>query len=131
MLATDALDFLQDADGNLSVSTGDLLTANGEQAVRQALRASVLLIKGEWFADREEGMPLFESQTVTSSEAIIGAVFNKNKVTSAVKSALVSTGLVVTITSITVDKPIDRKLTISYTVLTVFGDTVIDEVTSG
>jgi hypothetical protein len=54
---TTARSFLLTDDNDLDISTGTLQFASGLQAMKQAVRSSVLLILGEWFLNTDEGTP--------------------------------------------------------------------------
>lgn len=57
MSATTRRSFLLTDDGDLDTSKGTLQFATGLQAVKQAVRASILLFLGEWFLNTDEGTP--------------------------------------------------------------------------
>jgi len=50
---------LINGDYSFGRNNGDFLT--GIDAVSQAIRTRLLLLKGEWWEDTEQGLPLFQS----------------------------------------------------------------------
>jgi hypothetical protein len=55
--ATTIRSFLLTDDGDLDVSAGKLQFATGLQAMKQAVRSSILLFLGEWFLNTDQGTP--------------------------------------------------------------------------
>lgn len=65
-------DLRLDADGDLDVSTGDLLLTSEGEAIGQALDISLGMVKGEWFLDEDEGLDLYGVVLVSNpSDALI------------------------------------------------------------
>lgn len=57
MSTTTVRSFLMTDDGDLDVSAGKLQVATDLQAMKQAVRSSILLFLGEWFLNTDEGTP--------------------------------------------------------------------------
>lgn len=89
ILSTDATDLLLDSDGELIVDTDSYLCA-GVDAVAQACRIACLFIRGEWFMDLDQGLPLMESDAgnVDEDRAILGGKFIKARAESDYRKAL-------------------------------------------
>lgn len=52
-------DLLLDSEGDLDISTGDVQLTTGKEAIAQSIDIGLGTIKGEWFADEDEGLDLF------------------------------------------------------------------------
>ncbi len=124
MLSTDPVGFLLDADGDLDISAGRLQFAAGLVAFIQGANARILLIKGEWFLDREAGVPVVENDFVRPSEALVGQRFDEQKARRAFTSAISGTPGFGSLTSmaIVLDK-VTRELAVTWSAQTAFGDT--------
>jgi hypothetical protein len=55
--ATTKRSFKLTDDGDLDISTGTFQFVSGLVAMKQAVRASILLFLGEWFLNTDEGTP--------------------------------------------------------------------------
>jgi len=96
---------------------------SGAAAVAQAIKTNLLLLKEEWWEDTEEGLPLFQN--------IIGQKFfadgNIQSADLIIKDRIANTQGVLTI--IGYNSMYDnRKLSISCTVITIFGESASVEV---
>lgn len=54
-------DLALDTDGDIAIENGDASLVSGTDAILQHIRMRLLFVRGEWFADRREGVPYFES----------------------------------------------------------------------
>jgi hypothetical protein len=127
MLATDPLDLLLDADGDLAIEDGDFVFARGLEGITQLCRTRLQTFRGEWFADLTEGVPYLERDGVTAAEALLGQKFNEVKARAAFRDVLLSTPGVLEVTSMTVTfDGTTRTLTVSWRVRTELGDTDLD-----
>jgi hypothetical protein len=117
-LVTDPIDLLLDGDGDIVVGP-DLVFSKGIEAVAQSARIRLLSFKGEWFADLEDGVPYYQN--------ILGQKFNQTHVRDAFRDALLGTADVAEIVSLVTEfNRGTRLLSVSWELLTVFGDTVSD-----
>lgn len=129
MLETDPIDLLLDDDGDLIVDevSNDLTLSSGLDAVAQSARISCQLIRGEWFANLDDGIALLERDGVSANEAILGQKFSRARVIEAYREALLAADGVNSILSIGVEfDRATRTATVSWRLSTVFGDTPED-----
>lgn len=131
MLSTDPIDLLLDANDDLVIDT-DLQWSRGLPAIAQGIRIALRLVKGEWFLDLDDGVPYYEREGVSVNDALLGGRFSEAKALASFRSAILRAPGVNTITSLAVvfDGP-TRKLTVTWSVRTVFGDTPVDTLTRG
>jgi len=130
LLINDPIDILLDADGDIDLTAGGPRLSAGVAAVTQGLRIATQLTKGEWFANRDVGVPWFETDIVPASAAILGQKYSQVKVLAAMRAAIMSVpgvGSIDLLTS-TFDGP-TRAMRIAWSVKTTFGDTVTDALT--
>lgn len=124
MLSTDKIGLLLDEDGDLdagALSAGELST--GLAAVAQGIQARILLCKGEWFLDLEEGVPWFEGDTVPSSEALIGGRFDEARSRDLIADEILDTPGVTSIVSLAVTFDArTRVMTVTFKARSIFGD---------
>lgn len=131
MLSTDPIDLLLDVNGDIVIDT-DLQWSTGLNGITQGIRIQLRLVKGEWFLDLDDGVPYYEREGVTADEALLAGRFNEAKALAAFRAAILRAPGVNTITSLAVafDGP-TRKLTVTWSVRTKFGDTPVDTLTRG
>lgn len=48
-------------DGDIAITDGDASLVSGTDAILQHIRMRLLFVRGEWFADRREGVPYFDT----------------------------------------------------------------------
>lgn len=120
--ATDPVDLsFSSIDGDLEL-TDDLVFTSGSESVLQMLDERLGTIRSEWFLDEDEGLPLFETETISQREAILGAVFDESYVRNQATQIILSTPNVTLIESLSVT--FDRYTSdcdISFQVATTFG----------
>lgn len=130
-LSTDPVDWKLDTDGDLVLTT-DLVWTSGAAGVAQGIRIAVQMIRGEWFADLDEGVPYFEREGVTAAEALLGQKFDKLKADRAYRSAILRAPNIASVASLVVGfSARTRKLTATWAAVSAFGDTVTDQIATG
>lgn len=110
-----------DENGDYSFGRGSQDFNSGTLAVAQAIKTRLLLLRGEWWEDTEEGLPLF--QNILSQS---GSPENLQSVDLLIKDRISSTSGVKSILNY-VRTFEDRTLSISCTVETIYGDATIEE----
>lgn len=128
MLETDPVCLATDDDGNLLVP---LQFARGSAAVRQVIQASLRLIKGELFFDVDAGVAWIENDVVSADQAILGGVFDENKVRAHVRRAILRAPNVdpdTLVIAVSFDGA-TRELSIDWEIDTVFGETINGTIT--
>jgi len=125
-LETDPIDLLLTSSGDLDTSAGLRFSA-GRDAVAQGLRLRVLKFRGEWFLNRDEGVPYLANDVVDETESILGQKFNDARARAAFRDVILAAPGVESLLSLTVtfDRS-TRILGVSWKVRTVFGDTIED-----
>lgn len=121
-LVTDRVDFLLDkTTWDLTFVNRDIAFSTGSNAVGQAIKFKLQLLKEEWFLDKNAGTPWLQE--------ILGQRFNPNLVRSLFFNLVSSVEGVQEIQRLDVEfTSTTRNLQVAYTVLTVFGDTINDTV---
>lgn len=129
-LITDPVDLLLDANNDLVIKDGDLQFSRGVDAIVQQCRIALQMFQGEWFLNLDAGIPYWQSILGYKPQVAIQAAqiyFRRelelvDGVDSVLKLDVNYSG-------------INRILTVTWQVSTVFGDTpedVIDlRVTTG
>lgn len=132
-LSTDPLDIgLDPATGDLQIINGDFVITSGETGVAQLCRIAVMLVRGEWFLDLDAGIPYYARDGVPDNDAIMGQPYNDPKIRAAYRDALTAVQGVGTVDSVTTSfAPGTRTLTVTWTVVTDFGDTITDTLALG
>lgn len=130
ILITDLIDWALTPEGDLEIP---LRYVTGLEAVAQGIKVRCSLIRGEWFLDRDLGIPLFEGDPdtlgVSADDALLGQKFQRVRALSAYREAILSTPGVPSngIISLDVDfVQATRTLVVAWQVRTVFGDIVQD-----
>lgn len=122
-LITDPIDLLLGSDGDLDVGT-DLTFSSGLAAVAQGITIRLAKQRGEWFANRDEGVPWLPNDVVAESAAILGQKFNEAKVRAAVRDAILAAPGVLGIASLVVSfDRATRTVAVTWSARTIFGDT--------
>lgn len=126
MLETDQIGFLLDDDGDIDLSNG-LVFATGLQAVAQGIRSRIQMVKGEWFLDLNLGVPWYEGNGVSSTEAILGGKFDATRARQIFSSAITSAPGVTSLISLQINfNGSTRTMTVDWKVQTVFDEVVAD-----
>lgn len=127
-LITDVIDVLLDpVTHDIVIENGDAVLASGLDAVSQQIKIALLMVKGEWFMDLEDGVPYFERAGIPASRALMGSRYNSNRAVAEFRKAILKVSDVVRITSLSATFAAStRTLSIRFTVRTSFGDTVAD-----
>lgn len=116
------VDLLLDTDGDLVVDT-DAHFTTGLQAVQQGCQIRLQTFRGEWFLDRDFGIPYLENDIVPAADAILGGKFNPVKTRSAFRDMLLVTPGVLDITMLTAEfEGSTRTLTVGWRVTTDLGE---------
>ena len=78
-MATDTQrDIKLDANGDWSVSAGDLELVSGAAAIVQSVKIRLAFFKGEWFLDWDAGIPYFQSVFAKiSNPQLLSDIFRK------------------------------------------------------
>lgn len=79
MLSTDALTLAVDDDGDLDIASGTLRFLSGTAGVAELVGARIELRRGEFFAARFRGLPLYENDYVPPADAILGSAYDEDK----------------------------------------------------
>lgn len=125
-LETDPIDILLDEDGDLDMSTGGPVFSYGVPAVEQGMKISLQIFRGECIYDRELGVPWVENDFVTENQALLGFAFNKLKVLTEMRKAILAAPHDVEVTQLSCELDgATRNLSATIGLKTQFGDTEI------
>jgi hypothetical protein len=133
ILQTDPQDLFCDPNtGDLVISGGDLGLSTGLPGVAQGCRIAVRMVRGEWFLNLDTGIPYFQRDGVTATEAIMGQPFDQAKTLAPFRDALAAVNGVDSVVSVTAtyDSP-TRTVTVAWAVTATFGGTVADSLALG
>lgn len=126
-LSTEPIDLALDASGTDLVMPPRF--TRGLEAVAQGIRIRLRRIRGEWFLDRDAGVPYLATDIVPESEALLGQKFNALKARAAVRNELVKAPGVVELLALAVSfESTSRTLRIEFRVRTEFGDSELETV---
>lgn len=127
MLETDPVTLLVDENNDLVVTNGRTSLARGLDACVIGARTRIQLIQGEWFLNRNVGVPWLENDLVSPTRAILGQRFVEAKVRSEIRKAILRTPGIVAVTRLDVsfDKA-TRTVAISWQARTAFGETDLE-----
>lgn len=124
LLSTDPLDALVGEDGDIvcDESTGwEVPFASGGVGIKQLIAIAIRLYLAEWFLDQDEGMPWFQE--------ILGEKYDEGLLRKRLAERILGVPGVNTITSLVVAfDPSTRAVSVTYDVLSVFGDPVADTI---
>ncbi len=124
LLESDPQDLLLDADGDLVIDEQGVHFVSGLQAVAQAIRFRILLVRGEWFLNMDIGVPYFDDVGV---DGILGDNYDEAAARAAIVAAILDAPGVTGILSLTLERdPATRTLYVSGVAQSLFGDTPID-----
>jgi len=125
MLSTDPIDLLLDeTDGDLYIGPdGDGAFSTGLRAVSQGIDVALSVFRGEWFRDRNAGMPWIENDVVDAATAILGQRYDETKIRREARAAILAAAGVKSLLSLVVSfNSTTRRVDITWSVNTVFGD---------
>ncbi len=135
MLETDPIDLLLDDDTHdLVIRDGDFVFSSGLQGIAQAVKIAVMMIRGEWFYDLDEGVRYYErlDGSIPAREAILGQKFDELKAIADIRDAILSIPYEIKIVSIAATfDPDTRVLTMSWELQPTFGGTIADTLVRG
>ena len=107
-------------------SNGDMVFGSGKndyfteiEAVRQACKTRMLLLRGEWWENQADGLPFFQQ---------IGGTFNNlDSIKKIIRERLQGTEKIISVTNLQIDLAKDsRSLSFSANVQTEYGNFVMD-----
>lgn len=115
----------------LTLVDGDIVFVNGRSSLATGLDAVVIgaetrirLVFGEWILNRDVGVKWYENDLVTATEAILGQRFDRFKLRTAVREAILATPGVADITRLEVTfDGATRTASIVWRARCVFGET--------
>ncbi len=126
---TPGVDWALDDDGDLDLSTGDLTFTRGLAAVAQGLYIALHVFKGEWFLDREYGIPYLPNDIVSEGEAILGGKFNPATATGHFRKAITAVAGVLEIRTLSLTfSAATREMVVSFNVRAETGTIIVTEV---
>lgn len=129
LLITDRIDWQLNADNDLVMP---LRYSTGVAGVAQGIRIRIRMVKGEWFLNRDEGVPYFDNDIVPESDALMGQHFNELKARAAFRRAILSAPGVLKLLRLDLRyNQSTRRLEVAWHVRTTFGDTVADSLAVG
>jgi hypothetical protein len=133
LLSTDPIDIpIDPLTGDVVFTEGDLVLTTGHAAVAQGIWIALSDIRGEWFADLDDGVPWLANDSVPDEEAILGGKFDELRVSAAIREAILGVPGVAEIVTLVVSfDAATRALSISWVVRTSFGDTIADTFAAG
>ncbi len=108
------MDLKLDINGDLDVSTGDLVVLTGVDATAQRLGRKLQFFLGEWFLDIRAGIPYFESILVKNPQT--------NVILSIYRQAITDDEAVTSLNDLNLEyNAATRELSVSFTAETVDG----------
>lgn len=126
----DPTDLALDPEDNDILIDTDVHWITGVAGVAQAVQIAVSMFAGEWFDDLDEGIPYFLRPGVNAGLVILGRKFREARVLASFRPVIARVAGVASIDTLTASfERTTRKLTVSWVVRTVFGDTVRDSLT--
>ncbi len=118
--------YLDPASHDLVFDQNDLSWVSGISGIQQCAKIAMLMVRGEWFRDLDEGLPYFEREGVPAEDALIGQKFNKTKALDAYRQALLSVPGTNEIIQLDIAVDSARVMRVSWQLRTVFGDTPVN-----
>lgn len=110
-----------DQNGDMTFGKGQQCLTYGTFAVEQAIKTRMKLLKGEWFEDTEEGLPLFQQIL-----GVGGKETNTTIVDSLIKSRILGTTDVTAIESFSSSyDSVERQYSYTCTVNTKYGTVTV------
>lgn len=108
-----------DANGDMSFGHGQAdFLINSPEAVAQNVRTRLLLLEGEWFLDTTEGLPFATSIVGYNTQPTYDG---------AIRERILNTQGVQSIDEYASVRDAQRKLTVSATITTIYGQATISE----
>jgi hypothetical protein len=114
----DPIDFLQDEDGDLDLSTGDMSFSSGLEGVAAAQRQNLQMALGEFFLDLGEGLDYYGSILVKNPNLAI--------VRQLVTEQLAAAPYVASVDKVALSLNADRELSVRCACTTDFGLVEVD-----
>jgi hypothetical protein len=115
-----------DADGDVDMARG-LQFVGDVEAVLAGARFRLGLIRGEWFANRDVGVPYFPRDEIDAGVEILGQPFEEAKIRRYISEALLSTPNLTTLLGLTVSYDnATRTCTVEWEARASWGDTITD-----
>lgn len=133
-LVTDKIDIKLDTTNDIALVGGDFVWTSGLEGVVQAIKIALQTIRGEWFLDLEQGVPYYAvtidgEEVVSTSEALLGEVFDETKALTAFRTAILAVEHVSEILLLAVSfEGATRAMTVNFRVRTTFGDSDTERV---
>ncbi len=128
LISTDPIDLLLDSEGDLVIQDGKLQFSSGLPGVAQGIRIRLLTFRGEWFLNRDHGVPYLANDVVPETEALLGGRFNEVRARAGARDAILSAPGVVDIPALAVAfSRGTRRLDVTWKARTEFGDTEGEE----
>jgi len=106
-----------DENGDYVLGTGQDFLVNSPEAVGQAIKTRLLLLKGEWFVDTDDGLP---------QDQILGK-YTSSKDTLIKQRILETQGVSEIISYSSNTNPNTREYTFTATVNTIYGQTTVNQ----
>jgi len=131
MLITDPIDALLDSDNELVFENGDFVLSTGVEGIAQNLAIELSIAIGEWFENRDEGIPYFDNDLVSEQQALLGGKFSAEKTIESFRKVVADSFGVRDILLLSAQfDTATRKLTVTINVNTLFGETGVLEISS-
>ena len=130
LLRTDVQDFKLDlATGDLDLTGGRLNLSSDISGIAQGAYIRVKMIKGEWFLDRQKGVPYFKVTGVTEeTAALLGQKFERVKFETAIRTVLErAPGVVAVLLLEVTENKRTRRVASRWQLRTAFGDTPVEQ----
>ena len=126
-LSTEPIDLALDAAGTDLVMPPRF--TRGLEAVVQGIKVRLRRVRGEWFLDRDGGVPYIATDIVPESEALLGQKFNATKARAAIRDEILKAPGVVELLALAASfESATRTLRIEFRVRTGFGDSDLERV---
>lgn len=121
-------DYALDDSGDIDLSTGDIRFTTGLAAVAQDIYIALRMFQGEWFLNREIGVPYLPNDIVAETDALLGQRFSALRARAAFRTAIARVEGVEEITKLEVSfNAGTRVMTVAFEVKTVAGTIVATE----
>lgn len=121
MLSTTKRDVVLNASHDWDLSSGTFKYTSGVDGVAQAIEFAVRMHRGEYFMNLARGIPYFEREGVSASEAILGQRGATDRAIEEYTKVILAVEGVASIVSITATL-VNRVLNVAWTVTVKFDD---------